>query len=628
MDAILDALGVPPATTRPEARSGARGMASTRSSRNSIPFTEASNELLLSIAGNEAVIKKERSIRNISGMSSRTDTYAILDGRDFEEILDELELNETEKDIARQALLQIYENENNSTFATRQKAIDEIKNLLSDNPTTPIDEKTKKAIESISIKMSSNGIPVIFAQPHPTISSILPNRDWSEIEAPSAEYLKSILPKLKYKIKSPKNTSYKNQFRIGRNAPISIETNELHRKFDDQFRDIIKKIQGHDSEDNYKEYKSLDGSWVQQYVSLVMNPARGSAIPDVEHDILGHFGTGRGFDRHGEWANALAITSFILDSNLFDLTEEERDAMAFWWLGQYGIPQIFKQLNQESGSEEGFDVGELLAKISHGEFDHAFDGSTRELIALLDAENTSREGVRSASTRSVKLTEASPELLLRAEKEASKDRSEFVLKSTLENLSSRPDKNEIISGMSSRNRLTDEQEQQMLEMLTDGMGNSEIMKKLGVTMGVVRQFRIKNNIPPTGNNRLTDEQIQQIFEMLAYGMSDIQIAEKLGVTRGAIRNHRINNNIPSNLKAGQAATGKWGKAGIPASVVARNKKIIALHKLGKLDTEIARELGIGKTTVREIRVEAGLTRNTYRKWNTPGELGQGRSKNK
>jgi len=323
----------------------------------------------------------------------------------------------------------------------------------------------------------------------------------------------------------------------------------------------------------------------------------------------------------------MAITSFILDSDLLDLTEEERDAMAFWWLGEYGFPHIFKQLYLQE-SEEGDGVGELLAKIRFGEFDYAFDGSTRELIALLDAENTNREGVRSASTRSIKLTEASPELLLRAEKEASKDRSEFVLKSTLGNLSSRPDKNEIISGMSSRNRLTDEQRQQMLEMLTDGMGNSEIMKKLGVTMGVVRQFRIKNNIPPTGNNRLTNEQIQQIFEMLAYGMSDIQIAEKLGVTRSAIRNHRINNNIPSNLKAGQAATGKWGKAGIPASVVARNKKIIALHKLGKLDTEIARELGIGKTTVREIRVEAGLTRNTYRKWNTPGELGQGRSKNK
>ena len=107
----------------------------------------------------------------------------------------------------------------------------------------------------------------------------------------------------------------------------------MREKFDKQFRDIVKKIQGHDSADEYKEFKQLRGSWIQQYAGLLLNPARGSTIPDVEHDILGHFGTGRGFDRHGEWANAMAITSFILDSDLFDLTEEERDAMAFYWLG-------------------------------------------------------------------------------------------------------------------------------------------------------------------------------------------------------------------------------------------------------------------------------------------------------
>ena len=597
MDAILDALGVPPSTTRPEARNGARGMASTRSSRNSIPFTEANDKLLLSIAGNEAVIKKERSMRstrssrremtdsekqrlkpvslevnekmkfqpgvtlvytdrddrvirtelvgpqvlrirgvdgvnvyvdptpdnqaeidarmrqweidygpvsspsrqaqNTGGQSkrdsrerdrpqktvdedpmdridreveeykrkkqevpkawrnlstrSRTDTYAILDGRDFEDILNELELNDSEKDIARQALLDIYYEDNNLLLATRQKEIDKIKNLLSDNPyslATPIDEKTKEAIKSISIKVSSNGIPVIFAQPHPIIGSILPNRDWSEIEAPSTEYLKSIFRELKYKIKSKKTTSYKNKLRIGSATERSYEAEKILReKFNKQFRDIVKKIQGHDFADEYKEFKQLRGSWIQQYAGLLLNPARGSTIPDVEHDILGHFGTGRGFDRHGEWANAMALTSFILDSDLFDLTEEERDAMAFYWLGEYGIPQIFKQTYPErETSEELQGVVDLLGKIRFGEFDDAFDGSARELIALLDAENINRESNRSKSTRSVKLTEASPELLLQAEKEASKDRSEFVLKSTLENLSTRPDKNKIING--------------------------------------------------------------------------------------------------------------------------------------------------------------------------------------
>jgi hypothetical protein len=594
MDEVLDLLGVPPTTTRSETQNGSRVLRSTRSSRNSIPFAEVSNELLLSIAGNEAAIKNERSmrstrsgrreltdsekqrlkpvsleanekkkfqpgvtlvytdrndrvirtelvgpqvlrIRGIDGVNvyidptpdnqaeidarmrqweidfgpvsspsrqaqntggqarrdlrerdrpqkavdedpldrilreveenerkkqgvpkawqnlstrSRTDTYAILDEKNFEEILDELELNDAQKDIARQAFFQLYDASDGSTFYKGQKEIEEIKNLLSDNPTTPIDEKTKEAIKSISIKVSSNGIPVIFAQPHPTISSILPNREWSEIEAPSREYLKRIFDKLQSR--TGKQKSDRNPLRKNSSNRNYEARRELEKKFSKQFRDIVRKLQGHDSDDGYKEYEQLDGSWVQQYLGLLLNPARGSAVPDIEHDILGHFGTGRGFDRHGEWANAMAITSLILDSDLFDLNEEERDAMAMYWLEQYGFAQITKQFTgRREINEELRRTQTVLEQIWTGESgasDDGFDGSTRELIAILDGENIERESNRSKSTRSIRLTEASPELLLRAEKEASRDRSKFVLESTLENLSSRPDKKEIIRG--------------------------------------------------------------------------------------------------------------------------------------------------------------------------------------
>jgi len=595
MDEILDLLGVPPTTTRSETQNGSRILRSTRSSRNSTPLTEASNELLLSIAGNEAAIKKERSmrstrsgrremtdsekqrlkpvnmevnekkkfqpgttlvytdrddrvirtelvgpqvlrIRGIEGVNvyidptpdnqdevdarmrqweidygpvsspsrqaqntggqakrdlrerdrpqttanedpldrilreaeenerkkqevskawqnlstrSRTDTYAILDEKNFEDILDELELYDAQKDIARTAFFQLYYAVDGSTFLKGQKEIDEIKKLLSGNTIVPIDEKTKEAIKSISIKVSSNGIPVIFAQPHPTISSILPNREWSEIEAPSREYLKRIFDELQNRTGRQKPD--RNPLRKTSSNRNNEARRELEKKFNKQFRDIVRKLQGHESDDGYKEHEQLDGSWVQQYLGLLLNPARGSAVPDIEHDILGHFGTGRGFDRHGEWANAMAITSLILDSDLFDLNEEERDAMAMYWLEQYGFAQIFKQFTgREDRDEEVQRTRALLEQIWNGETgaeDYGFDGSTRELIAILDGENINRESTRSASTRSIKLTEASPELLLRAEKEASRDRSEFVLKSTLLNLSSRPDKNEIIRGV-------------------------------------------------------------------------------------------------------------------------------------------------------------------------------------
>jgi uncharacterized protein YjbI with pentapeptide repeats/predicted ABC-type ATPase len=590
MDEVLDLLGVPPTTTRSETQNGSRVLRSTRSSRNSIPFAEVSNELLLSIAGNEAAIKNERSmrstrsgrreltdsekqrlkpvsleanekkkfqpgvtlvytdrndrvirtelvgpqvlrIRGIDGVNvyidptpdnqaeidarmrqweidfgpvsspsrqaqntggqarrdlrerdrpqkavdedpldrilreveenerkkqgvpkawqnlstrSRTDTYAILDEKNFEEILDELELNETEKDIARQALSDMYYWDTKLTLATRQKEIDKIKNLLSDNSTTPIDEKTKEAIKSISIKVSSNGIPVIFAQPHPNLVSILPDRDFSQIEAPSVDYLKKIIPSLVKRFGKEQNRY--EMLRDGDNKLYYLNSDGVRvddpiKKFQSQLRNIMDEAMGPNEND-----VRLDGHWIQQYVGLLLNPGASPNIPDVEHDILGHFGTGRGFDRHGEWANAMAITSIILDSDLLQLNEYERNALAFWWLAEYGVAQILSQLNPQSGdNKELWDsIGQL--GMLYGGLNMAFDGSARELIAILDGENLNRESARSTSTRSIRLTEASPELLLRAEKEASRDRSKFVLESTLENLSSRPDKKEIIRG--------------------------------------------------------------------------------------------------------------------------------------------------------------------------------------
>ena len=61
-DEILDSLGVPPSTTRASVSTESPSM---RSARRSIPLTDASDELLLSIAQQEADIKLDRSMRSV-----------------------------------------------------------------------------------------------------------------------------------------------------------------------------------------------------------------------------------------------------------------------------------------------------------------------------------------------------------------------------------------------------------------------------------------------------------------------------------------------------------------------------------------------------------------------------------
>ena len=334
----------------------------------------------------------------------------------------------------------------------------------------------------------------------------------------------------------------------------------------------------------------------------------------MEHDILGHFGTGRGFDRHGEWANAMAITSFILDSDLLDLTEEERDAMAMYWLEQYGFAQIFKQFTgREDIDKEVQRTRALLEQIWDGEAgasDDGFDGSTRELIAILDGENTNRKSTRSASTRSIKLTEASPELLLRAEEEASRDRSEFVLKSTLLNLSSRPDKNEIISGMSSRTgayfipqkdrlRLTDAQKQRIAELNAEGLTDIQIARELGISKESVIRVRKKENIPAANRPSKNEERNKKIISMVKQGMTHTRIAKELGIHKQSVMDAVLRH---------ARDTGE-NYSSFDARDIPRRKKIIELNKLGKTDVEIAREVGVSPHSVGRIRKQEGLTVN-------------------
>ena len=530
----------------------------------------------------DRILRETEEARGRRGMSSRTDTYKIFGEQEFERILDDLELSESEKEIAREQFF------NSDKFTTREilentyDALDEIKNLLSDNPVVPINKKTKDAIESISIKVSSNGIPVIFAQPHPDLVSILPDRDWSQIEAPSVDYMKKILPNLIKRFGKEQNrydVIFDNNKMYYVNSD-GVRVEDPLDKFKSQMSNIMNEALGLEGDE-----VRLRGSWVQQYVGLLLNPGASSEVPDVEHDIMGNFGTGRGFDRHGEWANAMAITSFILDSDLLDLSEYERNALAFWWLSEYGISQIMTQINSDSGDNQELHDFIKNSGIGHGT-NMPFDGSARELISILDGENLNRQGMQSKTNKQIRLVDAPIEQFVDAQLEAGKDRVQFIIKSTFI-----PQKDRL--------RLTDAQKQRIAELNAEGLTDMQIARELGISKESVIRVRKKGNIPAANRPSKNEERNKKIISMVKQGMTHTQIAKELGIHKQSVMDAVLRH---------ARDTGE-NYSSFDARDIPRRKKIIELNKLGKTDVEIAREVGVSPNTVGRIRKQEGLTIN-------------------
>ena len=98
--------------------------------------------------------------------------------------------------------------------------------------------------------------------------------------------------------------------------------------FTDHLESIMKEIRELGEGPGNLPYEEGSGnyiSYVQQYYDSIRNPVGASQLlygTDGLHDAFGHFGTGRGYDRHGEWANYLAMKDMIDAS---PLTDEEKD---------------------------------------------------------------------------------------------------------------------------------------------------------------------------------------------------------------------------------------------------------------------------------------------------------------
>ena len=286
------------------------------------------------------LVDEDMARRGAQSTRSRTDAY-LLTEQTIDELVENLELNERETEIAKSILAgssiprswgDRYDAEQRNHRIYIKQKIDDLE------PDSSIGETGKEIAESLSIRVSSNGIPVITSQPHPFFNSIIPDRrDWAYVEAPSADAVRKIIERAQ---------EFERDWDPTINEEIDAVRNSLYKIVSDKLDEVGAgpEIIGTKKFHEFAPY----------LIDSLENPRR--AIHNLQgtdgiHDAIGHLGTGRGFDRHGEWANALAMVSVITDHPDIGLDANARDRVARWWLDTYGTSQLMQQLRTDAGED-------------------------------------------------------------------------------------------------------------------------------------------------------------------------------------------------------------------------------------------------------------------------------------
>ena len=325
-----------------------------------------------------------------SSLSSGRDKYKIAEDN-LENIMDSIKLDDAQRKRVR------------DMFGKDKDILTELMKEI--EPHESLSDIGKELVQSLSIHVTSNDIPVITAEPNPIFNSIIPDRrDWRDVEAPAATQILDFVEQ-----SYGKNLPYDDISKImGTRDELKIglpsSPSEDGMVMGSILRELIEKtltLRGIKLKDGAivdgvdqrrRENQTLNtNAFHGLYLLGITDPAQAvqtlSRLEDQGHDAIGHLGTGRGFDRHGEWANVLAVVSVFLDSKDIDLSEQDRERLARSYIAKFGFGQLglqvesFKELQGKNRDEDfiprsiGFGFGEALkeAIIRH-------PGSTREML--------------------------------------------------------------------------------------------------------------------------------------------------------------------------------------------------------------------------------------------------------
>lgn len=239
------------------------------------------------------------------------------------------------------------------------------------------EETAKRMRDSIRVEMAPNGVPMVIAEPFGAVIDEVPDkRDWSKVLAPSLEDMQRLVDA----IREARDSGSSILEELSQESKDRVNNAAYNTDPESPFGTIIARILEQLGSTEYKGKSAKGDLWVDIYLKSLSDPAKMQAGmgSDGVHDFFGHFGVGRGFDRHGEWAAALVTDSLIRDHPAFDfLTPDEREQLRreFFVSGAGGALRINQQLNTEY--EERFGISRDFAT-------QRYDIPSRTLVDVID----------------------------------------------------------------------------------------------------------------------------------------------------------------------------------------------------------------------------------------------------
>jgi hypothetical protein len=328
-------------------------------SANAKNLVDATQEERAEIVKTDVV---RQTLRQRLGFASRS---ASIDGKDIDQVSKELELNDKELKVLLESDL-LGDIEEITSGELEKRPIH-----------SRLEAAKKRLLSSIRIEVSDDGIPMIMADPNPLIFELIPDkRDWSRVRVPKRKTIKAAAKHI----------------RENQSEEMLKDYGDTERTFYGRLLSLLESstLEGSSEEDIGE---STGMGWLSIYLSGLSSPSRGYQLPTYEprildstqrsedvHDAFGHVGIGRGFDRHGEWANPLAVISMLERPEFDDFTPEQKDHVKRTILDNFALMRV----EQTYGTGFGENYDEDMDSGSWGGWIYRYTGDIQTVIDMLD----------------------------------------------------------------------------------------------------------------------------------------------------------------------------------------------------------------------------------------------------
>lgn len=321
-------------------------------------------------------------------------------GKTLEEIAKEIELTPDEEDILVQIL----------------PDVSKLKDIAV-NPS--LEGMREELIDSVRVTVGEDGVPFIYAMPHPLLAEEIPDkRDWSAVVRPKKETAEKVKALVEQMLKQAMGDDTLQDF-YTRTTDGGDKYEEINKRedaskllryaFSEWSVELLKQITSKnpfDSENNEYIGGLVGGEMggVPTFLQMWAQGIQDLNAPELNtfvgldeflnsHDVWGHVGTGRGFDRHGEWTNMLAMFS-LMDrwAKEKGISKQDLTLAKVSWFESLEYTRVngeFKPTKEELQSRDKWWIHTYSYSIAPA---FATNEQLEELISLIDDGNTHDTG--------------------------------------------------------------------------------------------------------------------------------------------------------------------------------------------------------------------------------------------